>query len=54
MPDLTRKEVIIILATADRARLAGVDLAELNLAGLNFAGADLIRANLAGCNLTNA
>ena len=42
MPDLTRQEVIKkILAIALQARLAGVDLSELNLSGLNFSEAGL-------------
>ena len=36
MTDLTRKEVIQILAITHQARLAGVDLSGLDLSGLNL------------------
>ncbi|HHH83410.1 MAG TPA: pentapeptide repeat-containing protein, partial [Chloroflexi bacterium] len=51
MPDLTREELIKILAVSERPRLSGTDLSGLDLSGLNFAGADLVRANLSGANL---
>jgi uncharacterized protein YjbI with pentapeptide repeats len=54
MADLSRSDVIKILAVAENARLAGVDLSGLDLHGLNFSGADLIRADLAGANLSGA
>ena len=36
MPDLTRKEIIMILAGTEKAHLSGVDLSGLDLRGLNF------------------
>ena len=46
MADLTREELIKILAISDHPRLSGVNLSGLNLMNLNFANADLTRANL--------
>ena len=46
MPDLTREELIKILAISDHPRLSGVNLEGLDLRNLNFAFADLTRANL--------
>jgi hypothetical protein len=63
MAELTRKEVILVLAGAPDVRcarsehrvcLAGVDLSGLDLRGLNLAHADLAGANLRGCDLSDA
>ncbi len=64
MAELTRKEVVLILAGVSETarprrgehllRLAGVDLSGLNLRGLNFAHADLAGADLRGCDLRDA
>lgn len=63
MAELTRKEVILVLAAAPdmggrrsehRVCLAGVDLSGLDLRGLNLAHADLAGANMQGCDLSDA
>jgi uncharacterized protein YjbI with pentapeptide repeats len=63
MAELTRKEVILVLATAPdmggrrsehRVCLAGVDLSGLDLRGLNLAHADLAGAGMQGCDLSDA
>ena len=41
MSDLTREELIKILAISDHPRLSGVNLEGLDLRNLNFAYADL-------------
>lgn len=56
MADLTRTEVIKLLALGQghTVILAGVDLSNLDLNGLNFSYADLTGANLSGTNLRKA
>jgi len=63
MAELTRKEVILVLAAAPdmggrrsehRVCLAGVDLSGLDLRGLNLAHADLAGADMRGCDLSDA
>ena len=55
MAEITRKELVLIIAAADRrVRLAGVDLSGLDLRGLHLAHADLAGADLRGCDLSDA
>src|SRR4051794_13853928 len=64
MAEISRKDLILVLATlpeADgetdtkiRGRLAGVDLSGLDLSGLDLHNVSLFRANLRGCRLALA
>lgn len=54
MADLTRRDVIQILATTKRARLVGVDLAGEQLQNLNFDLSDMRQANLEGADCSGA
>jgi uncharacterized protein YjbI with pentapeptide repeats len=54
MADLTRRDLIKILAVTREARLFGVDLSGEQLQALNFDCADMRRVNLTGADCSGA
>ena len=52
--DLTRKDVIMLIAVSEYIILSGVNLQGLNLSKLYLSYADITGANLTGANLTGA
>lgn len=52
MTDVTRSDLIRMIAQTGRLQLIGADLAGLDMSGLTLVGADLSYANLAGADLS--
>lgn len=52
--DLTRSDVIKLIAVADSVNLRGVNLQGVNLSGLDLSGANLAFADLTNANVTEA
>ncbi|WP_134681360.1 pentapeptide repeat-containing protein [Paracoccus ravus] len=53
MPEFSRADIMTRIASSGPLRMAGADLAGLDLSGLWLAGADLSYADLSGCDLSD-